>query len=108
LVSLKTEVGEDSLPTSKLTSDALLTAREIGSSATTVEEAMEDEKFKNLFEEARKKINQRSTSRAQVIQKIGILPVDFSEKGGELTPTLKLKRGPTAEKHQDLIESLYA
>ena len=27
--------------------------------------------------------------------------------GGELTETLKLKRGPAADKHSDIIEALY-
>jgi long-subunit acyl-CoA synthetase (AMP-forming) len=43
----------------------------------------------------------------QVIQKFAILPLDFSERGGELTPTLKLKRGPTAENHAAIIDALY-
>jgi len=51
--------------------------------------------------------NKRATSRAQVIQKFEILPTDFSIPGGELGPTMKLKRPCAAKKYADVIENFY-
>ena len=52
--------------------------------------------------------NAKTTSNAQIVQKWKWLPADFSEKAGELTPTLKLKRNVVTAKYQDLIEAIYA
>jgi len=41
------------------------------------------------------------------VKKFAILPVDFSQEGGELTPTLKVKRKIVAEKYRDVLEDLY-
>lgn len=41
------------------------------------------------------------------VKKIAIVPQDFSIAGGELTPTLKLKRKVVMEKYQSVIEALY-
>ena len=41
------------------------------------------------------------------IRKFAILDRDFSPEGGELTPTLKLRRRHTQEKHAALLESFY-
>jgi long-chain acyl-CoA synthetase len=38
---------------------------------------------------------------------IRILPEPFSIEGGELTPTLKLKRKPIQAKYTDLIKGIY-
>ena len=54
-----------------------------------------------------KQANGMTTSNAQVVQKWKMLPVDFSEKEGDLTPTLKLKRNVVSEKYADFIDSIY-
>jgi long-chain acyl-CoA synthetase len=41
------------------------------------------------------------------IKKIALLESDFSIDGGELTPTLKVRRKFVEEKHQAIIETLY-
>jgi long-chain acyl-CoA synthetase len=36
------------------------------------------------------------------------LPVDFSESGGEITPTMKVKRAVVVDKYADDIAGIYA
>jgi long-chain acyl-CoA synthetase len=47
-------------------------------------------------------------ARVEQVKKIAILPRDLSQEGGELTPTLKVKRSVVAEKYLAEIESLYS
>ena len=42
------------------------------------------------------------------MKKFEILPHDLSQEGGELTPTMKVKRNVVADKYAAEIESLYA
>ena len=53
------------------------------------------------------KVNEKF-ARVEQVKKIAILPEDLSQEGGELTPTLKVKRAVVADKHQGEIEQLYA
>ena len=41
------------------------------------------------------------------IKKFSILPTDFTQEGGELTPTLKVKRKVVSNKYMTAIEELY-
>jgi long-chain acyl-CoA synthetase len=47
-------------------------------------------------------------ARVEQVKKFEILPQDLSQEGGELTPTLKVKRNVVADKHEAEIEKLYA
>lgn len=49
----------------------------------------------------------QAVSHAESIRKFRILPVDFTEDTGELTPTLKVKRKVVAEKFASDIAALY-
>ena len=46
-------------------------------------------------------------SRVEQIKKFTVLPTDWAPGGDELTPTMKLKRKPIAEKYAAEIEELY-
>jgi long-chain acyl-CoA synthetase len=41
------------------------------------------------------------------IRKFAIVPTDFTQEGGELTPTLKVKRKVVVERYRPMIEGLY-
>jgi long-chain acyl-CoA synthetase len=47
-------------------------------------------------------------ARVEQIKKFTLVPGDWEPGGDELTPTMKLKRKPIAEKYSDEIEAMYA
>jgi long-chain acyl-CoA synthetase len=65
------------------------------------------EPVQRLFEQRLADINSRRAP-YETIKKFVLLAHDFSIEGGELTPTLKLRRKITYEKYRDRIEDLYA
>jgi len=109
LLTLKTQLDpETATSTGKLIGDASRV-----SSATTDAAAIAESKNKGSAWQAYLQggldiLNkQHAVSNAQKIQKFEVVPGDFSEKGGELTATLKLKRSVAAEKYAAVIEALY-
>ena len=49
----------------------------------------------------------RKFARVEQVKKIRILPHDLSQEGGELTPTLKVKRAVVASKYESEVDALY-
>ncbi len=50
----------------------------------------------------------KAVSHAEAIKKFAILPVDWTEEGGQMTPSLKLKRSVVMQEFADDVERLYA
>src|SRR5262249_5212101 len=50
----------------------------------------------------------RQCASYESIKKFRIVPVDFTQEAGELTPTLKVKRKVVTEKYRALIDEMYA
>jgi long-subunit acyl-CoA synthetase (AMP-forming) len=78
-----------------------------GSSASTMEEAAADSKLNSWLMEHVNKIN-GGLARVQTVKKIFILPQDFTIEGGELTPTMKVKRRIVNSKYAEQIETFYS
>jgi long-chain-fatty-acid--CoA ligase ACSBG len=108
LLCLQVEPDIEGNPTNKLTGNALEAAKTIGSKAKTTNEARDDPKWKEYFDKGLEVANKKAISRASRVGKWTLLSTDFSEVGGELTPTMKLKRNVTAEKFADTIDAMYA
>ena len=77
-----------------------------GIPATPHEELVRNPKVVALIGESIDKVN-ATLARYETIKKFALLPHEFTEAGGELTPTLKKKRRVIDEKYKDLIESLF-
>ena len=47
-------------------------------------------------------------SKAESIRSFAVLPVDWTEQGGQLTPSLKLKRSVVMKEFAGEVEKIYA
>ena len=82
-------------------------ARDKQISYGNMEELVQHAKVKELYGERIKELN-KSYPPYKTIKYFAVVANDFSIEGGELTPTLKLKRKVILEKYQHVIEDLYA
>jgi len=106
LVTLKAEGATGEVPGSDILDPEIV---KIGDSKT-IHEAMKDKKWIAHIEDAIKATNNNQKichNNAFKIQKFTILPHDFSIEGGELTPTLKLKRCFTDKKWIGTVKRVY-
>ena len=80
-----------------------------GAAGTTVAELAKSEEVVAFF---RARIEGEDVNgklaRYQTVKKFEILDTPFSVEGGELTPTMKVKRNVVDEKYADLIAGMYA
>ncbi|MFF4425352.1 AMP-dependent synthetase/ligase [Streptomyces sp. NPDC001549] len=69
-------------------------------------ELVRDEELRADLQRAVDEAN-RLVSRAESIRRFAVLPGDFTEARGHLTPSLKLRRGAIARDYADRIQELY-
>jgi long-chain acyl-CoA synthetase len=82
-------------------------AEQAGLPGTTLAELARDPRVRAAVHEAVEKANAR-LSRVEQIKKFHLVPGDWAAGGDELTPTMKLKRKPMAQKYVREIEAMYA
>ena len=78
-----------------------------GITETAPEELVKLPKVRSLFQGTIDFVNGSEPSEHR-IKAFSLLPVDFSIEGGEMTPTLKVKRRVIAQKYRQEIDDLYA
>ena len=73
---------------------------------TTVAALRDDPELRAAIQEAVDDANQ-AVSRAESIREFRILPADFTVAGGELTPSLKVRRSEVLKRYADELAAIY-
>ncbi|NXM60811.1 ACBG2 ligase, partial [Illadopsis cleaveri] len=110
LLTLKCTVdAETGEPRDDLSPEALEFCQKLGSNATKVSEIIssKDKAIYAAIQKGISAVNEGAVSNAQRVQKWVLLEKDFSIFGGELGPTMKLKRPVVAQKYRDQIAQFY-
>lgn len=81
-------------------------AKQLGIEDDSFESLAKEQAIIDAVQEGVHKAN-NDLARVEQIKKFKILPTDWEPGGDELTPTMKLKRKPIAEKYASEIEALY-
>ncbi len=109
-LTLRTEIDpQTEIPTKKLAKSALEWCQSLGVKASTVDDLLSgpDIRVMSAIQDGIDRANENAVSRAARVQKWTVLPVDLSVNGGELGPTMKLKRFAFNHKYSDALERLY-
>ncbi|XP_029110560.1 long-chain-fatty-acid--CoA ligase ACSBG2 isoform X2 [Scleropages formosus] len=110
LLTIKCQVNADTgEPEDELTEEAVEQCRKLGSTATRVSQIARgrDNVIDTAIQEGIKRVNDKAVSNAQRIQKWIVLERDFSIPGGELGPTMKLKRPVVLKMYKEQIDNIY-
>ena len=101
LITFKVDIDmKTGLPSHNLLEDTRsFFKKELGLDLKTSDEACKEPKVSEFIKQCIEKTNGKAVSRAAHIRKFKLLPDDFSIPGGELTPTMKLKRKVTEKKY---------
>ncbi|XP_032887355.1 long-chain-fatty-acid--CoA ligase ACSBG2-like [Amblyraja radiata] len=104
--NMDNETGE---PLDDLAPPTIDFCRKNGCSVTHLSDFVkrQDPMIEKAIQDAIDTVNKDATSNAQRIQKWIILDKDFTVSGGELGPTMKLRRPFVAEMYKEEIDSLY-
>ncbi len=82
-------------------------AKENGIASATASDLLKNDRVKALFDAEMDKMNQGLAS-FESIKKYAMIEKDFTIEGGEITPTLKVKRKAVETKYKDLIDTMYS
>ncbi|KAL0979625.1 hypothetical protein UPYG_G00187460 [Umbra pygmaea] len=109
MLTLKCLLDGDGEPTDELSPEAVAFCKQQGVTATKVSEIIANKEMAiyKAIQEGIERVNAKATSNAQRVQKWVILDRDFSISGGELGPTMKLKRGVVVKMYQEKIRKIY-
>jgi long-chain acyl-CoA synthetase len=77
-----------------------------GKTGSSVADLIDDPALRATVEEAIEDGN-KAVSRAEAVREFRILPEDFTIDGGEMTPTLKLRRAIVMKKYAGTVEDIY-
>ncbi|HEY6932984.1 MAG TPA: AMP-dependent synthetase/ligase [Marmoricola sp.] len=72
-----------------------------------VDQLLDDPDLRAELDAAVEEAN-KAVSKAESIRKYAVLPSQWTEEGGQLTPSLKLKRNVVMREHRDDVDALYA
>jgi len=113
ILTLKSLIDENGQPLEELVPEVRVWLRKMGSTACTTREIMQEDgpgihpMVQAAITEALHRVNALSVSKATRIHKFLLLPVDFSIGGGELTPTMKMRRHAIVKKYAKEVEDMY-
>nr|XP_033814310.1 long-chain-fatty-acid--CoA ligase ACSBG2-like [Geotrypetes seraphini] len=110
LITLKCNIDpKTGEPQDELNLEAVQFCQKLGSRATRVSEVIgsKDPVIYKAIQEGIERVNERAVSNAQKIQKWTILDKDFSVFGGEIGPTMKLRRPVVSQLYQVTIDAFY-